>query len=77
MSADGNKNNFKIMVIDDNPDIHQDFIKILTSSSVSEFDNLRQELFGAPKLKSDIELPIFEIDVATQGQEGVKKLKKH
>lgn len=70
-------NNMRIIVIDDNPLIHKDFIKILSTSkdgeSNSAIASLEEKIFG----KTDtIELlPKFEIDVASQGKEGVKKIK--
>lgn len=68
------KNIFRIIVIDDNPSIHYDFIKILKTESSSELDLLSSELFGNNKEKT--ELPQFEIDVASQGQEGVERIKE-
>lgn len=66
--------NFKIIVIDDNQSIHHDFIKILKSESFNELDTLNAELFGEDIGKS--EFPQFEIDVASQGQEGVARIKQ-
>lgn len=65
---------FRIIVIDDNPDIHHDFIKILTTSTVSELDKLSAELFG--KRDEELMLSQFEIDTATQGQEGVMRIER-
>src|SRR5579862_2389489 len=65
---------FRIIIIDDNPAIHQDFIKILKTDFSSEYDKLEMELFGEKKAKSY--LPHFKIDVASQGQEGVERIKK-
>ncbi|MES2218294.1 MAG: EAL domain-containing protein [Pseudomonadota bacterium] len=67
-------NLFRIIIIDDNPSIHHDFIKILTTESFDEIDNLSNELFG--KSNDNPELPKFQIDVASQGQEGVAQIKK-
>lgn len=65
---------FRILVIDDNPMIHQDFIKILkTSPATLDLDTLSQDVFGKEKGKESF-LPQFEIDVASQGQEGVKRI---
>jgi diguanylate cyclase (GGDEF)-like protein len=65
---------FKIIIIDDNPSIHHDFIKILKTESFSELDNLSNALFSEDKEESS--LPKFEIDVASQGQEGVERIKE-
>lgn len=67
-------NIFKIIVIDDNKSIHRDFIKILNTESFEELDKLNMELFGESAIKSD--LPQFEIDVASQGKEGVALIKQ-
>lgn len=68
-------NGLRIIVIDDNPAIHQDFKKILTlektSSALSKLNTL---LFGSPIKESSIELPAFEIDIASQGKEGVERI---
>ena len=68
-------NDIRIIVIDDNPAIHQDFIKILTTErNPSKLDMLGMEIFG---IKEDTAiLPNFNIDTATQGQEGVRKIEK-
>ena len=69
-----NSGNFHILIIDDNPAIHSDFIKILsTSSSSSKLDQLSEGIFGEKKEKEL--LPKFQIDVASQGQEGVEHVK--
>lgn len=69
------KSNFRIIVIDDNPAIHRDFIKILKTESSSEFDKLKKELFGK-NIDENNYLPNFVIDTASQGQEGVKKIEE-
>ncbi|MDX1900975.1 MAG: EAL domain-containing protein [Gammaproteobacteria bacterium] len=72
-----NNAEFRIMIIDDNPAIHADFIKILTSihRSESSFDDLTQTMFGEKKQGSENLLPHFHIDTASQGKEGVEKIK--
>ncbi len=62
---------FRILIIDDNPEIHQDFIKILKTESSSELDKLKEEIFGGIAVEKKDKLPSFEIDAASQGQEGV------
>ncbi|WED43085.1 EAL domain-containing protein [Legionella cardiaca] len=67
----------KILIIDDNPAIHSDFIKILTTKSSNddlELAGLEHELFG--KKTADKSLPAFRLITATQGQEGVAKIAK-
>lgn len=71
---------FRIIIIDDNPAIHHDFIKILTSmNNTTELDSLNKELFGSNTEDTDsqkIILPKFQIDTATQGKEGVDQILK-
>lgn len=69
---------FKIIVIDDNPEIHKDFKKVLTVASSDNADKLNQfnkQLFGDDDTeKKSGNLPLFQIDTATQGKEGVQKI---
>lgn len=68
--------NFKIMIIDDNPEIHHDFVKILTPVEAStHLQDLKSKVFGRSDEKK-FPLPQFQIDTATQGQEGFEKIKK-
>lgn len=66
----------RILTIDDNPAIHDDFRKLFAGSEAgeSELDSLESLILGAsssPKLAQH-----FEIDSANQGQEGLAKLKE-
>lgn len=68
----------RIMIIDDNPAIHQDFIKVLSNDKHSPlFAELDRELFGDEPSAQETEdiLPDFAIDTASQGLEGVNKIK--
>ena len=72
-------NNLRIIIIDDNPEIHKDFIKILATdqSSVEVLDDLEKALFAQEDIKpAQLILPHFEIDTVSQGQEGVEYIKK-
>lgn len=68
--------NRRIIVIDDNPSIHEDFSKILRSSTEdsSSLDAKAALLFGdsnaVPKSNG------FTVDSAFQGQEGIDKIQK-
>jgi len=68
--------NHRILVIDDNRAIHEDFRKILAPSTNPSHALTEEEatLFGdtAPPLQ----LPRFEIDSAYQGQEGLDLIEK-
>lgn len=71
------KNDFKILVIDDNPAIHADFIKILTFQNENTSSDIEKQLFGTSlKQTEQVELPRFQIDTALQGQEGVQLIHK-
>ena len=67
--------NHRILVIDDNPAIHEDFRKILGPSGESasaDLDADEAALFGdAPQASRQLS---FEIDSAMQGREGLKML---
>ena len=69
--------NNRILVIDDNPSIHEDFRKILSPGDeqlASELDADEAALFGAaPSVSRQAS---FEIDSAMQGQEGLKMVER-
>ena len=68
--------NHRILVIDDNPAIHEDFRKILNpagSELAGELDDDEAALFGdAPEAST---AQRFQIDSAFQGQEGLEKVR--
>jgi len=64
---------FKLIIIDDNVSIHHDFIKILQTETSNKLEQLNADLFGS---ESESVLPRFEIDVASQGEEGFEKIKQ-
>ncbi len=68
--------NHRILVIDDNKAIHQDFRKILIKSKAmsSSLAAAEAELFG--EAPAEIALPEFQIDSAYQGQEGLDLIEK-
>ncbi|MCP4474687.1 MAG: response regulator [Gammaproteobacteria bacterium] len=68
--------NSRIIVIDDNPEIHKDFIKILNGDQVAKIDAsidaLDKQLFGqSASSTTEVQLN-YQIDTALQGQEGVE-----
>lgn len=66
--------NCRILVIDDNEDIHEDFRKILCRPLNSgELEQWEDELFGEHSRPA--ERISCEIDTATQGQEGFEKVR--
>ncbi len=74
MSAQG-AGNRRILVVDDNPAIHEDFRKILCPPQVSaELDAMEATLFGT----AQVAVPTpqgFEVDSAYQGGEAVEKVR--
>ena len=72
--------NLRILIIDDNPTIHQDFFKIFSQKDTrsqdtkAELSKIELELFGQTTKESFF--PDFEIDTASQGEEGVIKVEK-
>jgi len=62
---------YRILVIDDNRAIHEDFRKILAAQQPNgALESLEEELFGKPKARS----ASYELDSAYQGQEGYEKV---
>ena len=73
----------RIIIIDDNPAIQEDFIKVFTSmQKLQATDKLEIDIFDElepdKNIDSDKEnlLPEFQLDTATQGQEGVEKIQQ-
>ena len=64
--------NRRILVIDDNQAIHDDFRKILgeSDSEDASLQAAEARIFGAPAAM------LFEIDTASQGEEGLKMVEK-
>ncbi|MEP7311115.1 MAG: EAL domain-containing protein [Pseudomonadota bacterium] len=65
--------NRRVLVIDDNVAIHQDFLKVLGSntddSGADDFDALEAAILGT---KPRSEQPVFEVHSAHQGEQGVQ-----
>jgi diguanylate cyclase (GGDEF)-like protein len=74
------KLDLRIIIIDDNPNIHKDIIKVLSLSkkSTRAFDDMEASLFENNNDSEMIgtELPEFQFETACQGREGVKKIKE-
>ena len=67
--------NRRILVIDDNPAIHEDFRKILCPVDTKleeELDADESAIFGGPSAPGML---TFQIDSAYQGQEGLEKVR--
>ncbi|MGP8200344.1 MAG: response regulator [Limisphaerales bacterium] len=72
MNEPAHQRNRRILIIDDNRAIHNDFRKIFSPGSLAaaELDKTAAELFGKPA--GGVRRLRFEIDSAYQGQEGVR-----
>ncbi len=71
--------NHRILLIDDNPSIHQDIRKILSPGmeGVSGLRETEDTLFGGDNdTPHKDELPRFEIDSVFQGQDGLHRIEK-
>jgi signal transduction histidine kinase len=65
--------NLRLLVIDDNRAIHDDFRKVLCGAAADDLDAAEARMFGAaPDAEGK---PGFEIDSAFQGEEGVAMLR--
>ncbi len=63
----------RILVVDDNPAIHQDFRKILARSATPEaLDEMESVLFGEPQAWSSP--TVFALDSAMNGEEAVRRV---
>lgn len=74
MTADPPDNNRRILVVDDNTQIHADFRKILACSakSSSRLAEFEQEIFG-DKASDPVEVAAgFDVETAEQGQQGAR-----
>jgi signal transduction histidine kinase/AmiR/NasT family two-component response regulator len=71
--------NSRVLVIDDNPAIHADIRKILcppVSASADAIDDLMAEVLGAAAAPARPAAPRFVVDSASQGREGLEKLRQ-
>lgn len=67
-------NLFRILIVDDNPAIHQDFIKVLTERDEAVFQEMKKLLF--PESGDKTILPKFIIDAANSGEEAIGLVEK-
>jgi len=66
----------RILVIDDNPDIHRDFKTILLEEQANtKLDSRSAKLFGRSARKSTPKSK-YELDFASQGKDGYEKIKQ-
>jgi diguanylate cyclase len=76
MASSINKQISRILIIDDNPEIHADFKKILEkpSSNQSDLENMELTIFGSELLP--VSLPDFELEFASQGKDALEMVIK-
>jgi len=66
--------NRRILLIDDNLSIHEDFKKILAASADDQsLDSLQSDLFGGPGAAPALDS--FTVESAFQGQEGLERVR--
>lgn len=67
----------RILIIDDNPAIHEDIRKILTGPGRRDgaLEEMSAELFGESEPRSDLSA-LFQVDSALQGQEGLQLVER-
>ena len=67
----------KILVVDDNQAVHEDYRKVLESKrDESQLDEMESILFGDAPPKASIPSSSFEIDSAYQGEDGLNLVKE-
>ncbi len=73
----GDEKNNRILIVDDNESIHDDFQKILTPRvSSTELSDLAADIFGSSStIQMEPTESLYELDFATQGLQGVQKVK--
>ncbi len=76
-AMNANNTNPRILIIDDNPEIHSDFRKVLCRnlSTDNELDEL-EALFGDEPVDPRSRAPEIQVDSAHQGQEGIEMVQK-
>ena len=76
------KYNKRILIVDDNESIHNDFRKVLiheVNEDHADLDEMEAELFGADEKDETItgdQSVVYEVDSAFQGQEALKMVDK-
>ncbi len=68
----------RILLVDDNRAIHDDFRKVLSpppSRASAALDEAESALFGAPVEAPAVIAPVYEVDSAYQGAEAIEKVR--
>lgn len=68
----------RVIVIDDNPEIHGDFKSIFQEDVIDtcDVDEMEASIFKDAHFRHEIDKDRYELDYAFQGEEGVKKVKQ-
>ena len=66
----------RILIVDDNEAIHQDFLKILGDQDDGDLDSLEAELFGSPAESKGPQRPKFNIESAMQGDTAIEMVQQ-
>jgi diguanylate cyclase len=74
MANDSELVTHRLLMIDDNPAIHADYRKILGAPSDKQMSAAEAALFGEQQPRS--QRPIFDVDSALQGREGVERARQ-
>lgn len=69
-------NQKRILLADDNPDIHRDFQRIFQHEQANQQEKIAEALFGKSKRKPHFQETDFKLDVVFQGQEALKYVKQ-
>lgn len=67
---------YRILVIDDNPKIHEDIRKVLVPKERVDRDGLEAGFLGDDSTPAKATVSKFEIESAYQGTEGVEKIRQ-
>ena len=65
----------RILLVDDNAEIHKDFCKILSSNDNNTLDSEEAILFGQTRAARKYDAETYKIDSAYQGEEALKLVK--
>jgi diguanylate cyclase (GGDEF)-like protein len=65
-----NRKNRRILIIDDNRAIHEDFRKILARAENTELDEAEAKLLGVAPARAVAKTEVFHVESAFQGEEG-------
>jgi diguanylate cyclase len=74
MSNEAHGLRHRVLIIDDNAAIHEDYRKILAADDERGLSAAEAALFG--ESQPNLARPSFDVDSATQGQEGVERVRQ-